>query len=432
MSNPLRRLFLPASTGQYAIGRWNSWLSTGTEDDGGSSLAGVKITRESAIAISSVYACVRVITGTVATLPIDTLRRVNGVRVGVERPEWVDHPDSRNPNLTRVIHFSQVVSSMLFDGNAFTLASPSVFDPQDLIVLDPRKVEIGTGADGLPLYKVRGRQTQEFSVDRILHTPLPLFLGDSMRGISPVEAARQGMALTLASERFGAKLFENGAVLSGVIKVPTAMSGDDQDAMRDRWSERYGGVKNAHKPGILTQGAEWEPLGITPDQAQFLETRRYQAEETARLYGVPPSVIGIIQPGAMSYASVEQQNLQFVTYTLRNIVESIEASYQRLIPGKDTFLKFNMRALLRGDSASRADYYAKLSGIGAMNSNDIRALEDYPPISDGNIFRVPLNSASTTAADASQQAKAFKTLIDAGYPPALAARVTGLPNPQGA
>jgi HK97 family phage portal protein len=307
---------------------------------------------------------------------------------------------------------------MLFDGNAFTLALPSVYEPAELHILDPRRVEIKDG----PTYIVRGSgQSREFTPDNILHTPLPLFIGDSMRGLSPVEAARQGMALSIASERFGAKLFENGTVLSGVIKVPGAMSGPDQDAMRDKWSERYAGVKNAHKPGVLTQGAEWVPLGITPDQAQFLETRRYQAEESARLYGVPPVLIGITTPGAMSYASAEQQNLQFVTYTLRNIVESIEASYQRLIPGADTFLKFNLNGLLRADFKSRMEGY----GIAVQNKlatrNEVRAREDWEPISDGGFLETPNNNAPDP------RYETVAGLIRAGFDPNAALKAVGLP-----
>jgi HK97 family phage portal protein len=427
--NALARLFMP---GKFALGRWSSWLSPTDSDDSGESLAGVSITRESSIAISAVYACIRVIAGTIGSLPVDTLERRGPVRLPVDRPAWLDRPEPRNPNVTRVVHMSRVVASMLFDGNAYTLATPSVYEPVELRILDPRHVTIKANPDGSPLYILRkGSEYAELSESRIIHTPLPMFMGSGAKGIAPLEACRQGMALSLASERFGAKFFENGTILSGVIQVAGPMAQQDQDDLRERWAARYGGVKNAHKPGVLTQGAEWKPLGITPEQAQFIEIRRYQAEDMARLYGVPPSIIGITIPGAVSYASVEQQNLQFVNFTLRNIVESIEASYQRLIPGPTTFLKFNMRALLRGDSAARGQFYAALANIGAIVPDEVRALEDYSPIAGGRLPRVQLNTASSATADAKAQADAYKTLIDAGYPESKAAAVVGLPAPTG-
>jgi HK97 family phage portal protein len=371
--------------------------------------------------------------GTIGSLPIDTMERQGPIRLPAARPAWIDQPEPRNPNVTRVVHMSRVVSSMLFDGNAFTLATPSVYEPAELRILDPRYVTIKAKADGSPIYELRkGSEHAEFDETRVVHTPLPMFMGSGAKGIAPLEACRQGMALSLAAERFGAKFFENGTVLSGVIQVASALSPQAQDELRDAWVSRYSGVKNAHKPGILTQGAEWKPLGITPEQAQFIEVRRYQAEDMARLYGVPPSIIGITTPGAVSYASVEQQNLQFVNFTLRNIVESIEASYQRLLPGSSTFMKFNLRALLRGDSAARATYYRDMAGIGALVQDEIRALEDYSPIAGGRQVRVQLNTATAGTAEAQTQANAFKTLVEAGYPEDKAAAIVGLPAPNGA
>jgi HK97 family phage portal protein len=322
------------------------------------------------------------------------------------------------------------MSSVLFEGNAFVYVTPSVFEPQSVRVLDPRRVELKPNS----VYRVRAQSggTTDVGPDNILHIPHPLFLGESQRAVSPIEALRQGMAIGLAADRYAAKFYENGTNLSGVIQVKGAMSLEDQNAMRDKWAERYSGVKNAHKPGILTQDAEWKPLGVTPEQAQFIEQRKFQAEEMARAYGVPPSIVGITTPGAVSYASVEQQNRSFVDYTLRPLVESIEAAYQRLIPGSTTFMKFNMNALLRGDSAARADFYAKLAGIGAMLPDEVRAKEDEPPIEGGTVPRVQLATANATAVDAKAQADAATALIGAGYTPAQAARIVGLPDPTGA
>lgn len=344
------------------------------------STAGQLVNRESAVALSAVWACIRLLTSAVSRMPVDTLIDRDGVPRPYPAPRWLNMPILANPNANRVTHFAEVMVSLLLDGNAFILTNrDNNNEVSEVIVLDPLDVEVNDGKDGdgkdARVYKIRqqGQQIEKDAND-ICHLLLQPFPG-MKRGISPLEAARQMIGLGLAAQEYGSKFFTEPTP-PGVIEVPRESRVDAKQLIADWMDAR---AKASHAPGVLTGGGTFRPLQITNEQAQFLELRQFQVAEVARWYGVPPHLIGDVERSTSWGTGIEQQGIGFVTYSLNDYLVLIEEGYRRLVPNPQSYLRFNRNALLRGDAASRAKLYDTLWKIGAINDNEIRAKEDWQP-----------------------------------------------------
>lgn len=371
-----------------------NWL---TDDDslwaGVATASGVRVTRETALQLSTVWACVRLLTNTIATLPTDIVVSISGRRFReFTKPRWLQTPDPTNPTMTTTEHFAQVATSLLLDGNSFTLAFPSVMEPDVLVVLDPRRVDVK--ADGRrPYYEIRddmGRVVETLDTMRILHG-VWLRLPGTLRGLSPIEAARQGIGLGLTSEEFGARFFGQGTTLSYGVEYPGPMTDQQREELRSNLKQRHAGTKNAHSVSIISGGAKFVPgLGVTNDQAQFLELRKFQVEDIARWFGVPPHMVGSQEPGASSYNSVEQRSLEFREYAVLPLVRRIEDAYDRLVEPPATLtnatasLRFNLDGIARADIKTRMEAYGTGVTNGILKPDEARALEDLPPVEGGD------------------------------------------------
>lgn len=402
-----------ATTFQQVWGADSDW-------QGGGTWAGKTVTRDSMLGLSAVFACVRFIVDAISTLPVHAY--------GPEgpsdpQPDWLERPISRDRSTTLVVHLQQIGTSLLIDGNSYTLALPSIYEPNEVRVLDPRQVEPRRLPDSAPAYRVAGRE--EFGPEQIIHIPL-LRLPGEMKGISPLEAERQTFASAIAAEEFGARFFGNGATLGGVIELPTGADLDETQAKEliDKFEERYKGSKNAHRPGLLTGGATWKPLSVTPEQAQFLETRQYDDERIFRIYRVPPALAGMIREGATSNASSLSQALAFEKHTVRPLVTLIEEAYRPLAgPGPWHYLKFATKGLLRGDPKTQAELYQIELSTRQKTIDEVRSLEDDPPF--GGEAGGFLNTPNNLAAD--PRYEAVGALIRAGFRPEAALEAVGLP-----
>jgi len=403
------------------------------------SLAGVTVDAESAIRMSTVYSCVRLLADTVSSLPVGAYVRRGRNRLPYstiygDQPAWVSRP---NPETTRLEFYEQIVTSFKLEGNAYILTvRDNMGDVQELYVLDPTGVRIERPRVGEPLIyyvKVRDQQGvyEERLTDReLLHIP-DFRLPGQRYGLSPITACRTTLGAAMAADVYAASYFGNAANPGGVIEVPGELTEEQaQDIGRD-WNLTHTGPYRAGKIGILSGGASFQPLQINAQDAQLLDTRRFSVEEIARIFRVPLSLLGHPVAGAMSFASVEAQNLSFVQHSLRPILERIEQSLSTLLPESDGFIRFNLDALLRGTTIERYDAYTKGLREGFLSLNDVHAYEDMSPIESGDQYRVPLQNID--AADAKDVGLKLRTeiaasLIQVGFDPAAVTKAVGLPD----
>lgn len=337
---------------------------------------GDSIGQDEAIHIAAIYSCVSLLADTVSTLPTHTYDRQGTTRVPLDDPEWMVHPLPLDPSTTWIDHLSQLMWSDCLDGNMFTLALPDVKNAVDLYVLNPTKVVIRKRAT----YELSmdGGGHEEVGPDQMIHIPHSRRPGD-YRGMSPVQEAGTTFAMKKAAEKFTQRVFNQGIFLSGQLLLPGPASLDTMTQLRDEITTQYAGVANAGKPGIFANGAKWDIPQRNFQEMQLVELHKMAKLEAAGLYRVPPYLIGVTDPGAMAYASVEAQSIDFEKYTIRSYVERIEAGYDRLVPGSTSFMKINTNGLLRGDVKSRAEAAQFWVQNKILRPSEIRATEDFPP-----------------------------------------------------
>lgn len=357
--------------------------------------AGVSVNQQNATSIGAVYAAVKLYADTVAALPWDTYIRIDGTRRPYRpRPRWIDSPIPNNPNFTSFDFKHRVVTSLLLDGNAFVLVLRNrTGDVVETRVLDPQKVDIKTGAAGEPIYHITTLEgTAILGTDDIVHITLFAQGGnETHRGLSPIEHHKVTLGLASATALFGAKFYENNASVGGIVKVPGELTQDQADSLRNGFSRRNGGVKNAFKVAVLTGGADFQQLGAKVSDLQLIETMHYSVESIARLYGVPLHMLQV-PGGNTSYASVELIGIEWLRLGLGPLIARLEAAFQRLVPGSEqTFLKFTLDGLLRATTQERYNSYATALNNGFLSVNEVRSLEDRSPVDGGDEYWKPLN-----------------------------------------
>jgi HK97 family phage portal protein len=335
---------------------------------------------------------VKLYADTVASLPVGAFIRDGGVRRPVTRPRFLERPIPSNPNYTGFQFRHAVVSSLLLDGNAFILfLKDRLGDVVETRVLSPEKVEIRTDEMGVPIYIVSTGDTA-FSVgpDQMIHIPLFATAGNA-RGMSPVEHHRTTLGLASATQLYAAKYYENGAAPSAVIRVSGELTQDVAESLRASFSRRHEGIEKMHKIAVLTGGADYQQISAKISDMQLVETMHWGVEAIARIYGVPLHLLQY-PGGNTSYSSVEVISIEWLRLGLGPLIARIEAGLQRLIVGETTFIKFNIDGLLRPTTKERYDAYAVALTNGFLNLDEIRSLEDRPPLPvGGDEFWKPLN-----------------------------------------
>ncbi|MCG5459628.1 phage portal protein [Micromonospora sp. PSH03] len=328
----------------------------------------------------AVYACQSYIADNIATLPVDHFRRTKTGRDEVpsaQSPRWIRQP---NPFQTSVEFWHRVLVSLLSDGNAFlvTLRNEDTGLVEALYCLHPKDVEIIEGPLGNNKYNFEGT---EYDRSEILH--IPAFThDDEPRGLSPIDVAREAIGLGLTAEEFGARFFSQGTTMAGVIEHPGKPERDEARLLREMFRKTHAGTRNSHAVGVLTGGASFKPITITPEQAQFLETRKFQKTEIALLYRVPAY---IVDPSVTSTwgSGIEEQRSALVSDTFLPWAIRIEQAISTfLLPGSQ-FIKFNFDARMRPKTAERYTAYAVAVNNGWMTLDEVRKLEDLAPIPKG-------------------------------------------------
>lgn len=377
----------------------------------GRSTSGISVNERTAMQTTAVYSCVRILAEAIASLPLHLYRYTDK---GKERV--FDHPlyhilhDEPNEEMTSFVFREVLMSHLLIWGNAYAqIIRDGRGQVLGLYPLLPDKMEVDRAENG-ELYYIYTRNTEEnpnfkdygriyLRREDVLHIPGLGF--DGLVGYSPIAMAKNAVGMTLACEEYGASFFANGATPGGVLEHPGVLK--DPTKVRDSWHKVYGGSRNAGKVAVLEEGMKYQQIGIPPEEAQFLETRKFQINEIARMYRIPPHMVGDLEKS--SFSNIEQQSLEFVKYTLDPWVVRWEQALQKalLLPQEknEYFIKLNVDGLLRGDYASRMNGYAVGRQNGWLSANDIREMEDQNPIPEedgGDLYLV--NGSMTKLADA--------------------------------
>ena len=390
------------------------------------------VNSDTAFQVNAIFSAISLISDTISTLPVDSFIRRDGQRTAFRpRPAWVQKPDV---DTTKEAFYGSVIVSMLLDGNAFIrVFSNRRGDITNLVVLNPQDVSIKRNGVGRVMFEVEGEKKLLSSEDCI-HIADVVRPGN-MRGVSRVNALKENWGLALALEKYASRFFGYGASTQGIIEYPGKLTGDQAKQLQEGFASRHRGWNRSHKTGILSAGATYKPTTVGNDQAQFIDSRRMAVEDVARAFNVPPHLLGL--PGTNSYASVEQNNLAWVTHCLRPIVQKLEGALTPLMArsqcGETAFVEFNLDGLLRADIQSRYSAYSTGLLSGFMTINDVRRLEDLPDIQDDSAFtvRVPLANVNVSAANLKEQSEKVdmaQRLIQVGFDPSEVLDRLGLPN----
>ena len=383
----------------------------------GRTTSGKPVNERTAMQTTAVYACVRILAEAVASLPLHVYEYQDdgGKKLVHDHPLYYLLHDEPNPEMTSFVFRETLMSHLLIWGNAYAqIIRDGAGRVLGLYPLLPDKMDVQRDDRG-NIYYVYSRNSDEnpmfkeygdirLKAEDVFHIPGLGF--DGLIGYSPIAMAKNAVGMTLACEEYGASFFANGANPGGVLEHPGVLK--DPSKVRESWNSVYRGVNNAHKIAVLEEGMKYQQIGIPPEEAQFLETRKFQINEIARLYRIPPHMVGDLEKS--SFSNIEQQSLEFVKYTLDPWVIRWEQSLQRslLLPGEKGkyFIKLNVDGLLRGDYQSRMNGYAVGRQNGWFSANDIREMENMNPIPDeqgGNLYLI--NGAMTKLEDAGVFAK---------------------------
>ena len=352
----------------------------------GGTTAGKTVTERSAMQMTAVYSCVRILAEAVAGLPLHVYRynADGGKEKAIDHPLYLLLHDEPNPEMSSFVFRETLMTHLLLWGNAYAqIIRNGKNQVVALYPLMPNKMSVDRDENG-KLYYTYYRGSDEAIRDRqyavklqpsdVLHIPGLGF--DGLVGYSPIAMAKNAIGMAIACEEYGAKFFANGAAPGGVLEHPGTIK--DPARVRESWQSTFGGSSNANKIAVLEEGMKYTPIGISPEQAQFLETRKFQINEIARIFRVPPHMVGDLEKS--SFSNIEQQSLEFVKYTLDPWIVRWEQSIMRSLllqsEKKEYFVKFNLEGLLRGDYQSRMNGYAIARQNGWMSANDIRELEN--------------------------------------------------------
>jgi HK97 family phage portal protein len=355
---------------------WGSW---GRGEDGvmlaGNTSAGQRVDQTTALTLTTVFGCVQLITNSIATMPIGVYREVGGASVPARPvPRWIEQP---NPEVDRVAWMSQVVTSLLLDGNAFVAPMRNAtMQVLEAWVLDPTKVVVRRENGRLAYYVNGDRYSGELIHVRGLTLP------GQLRGVSPIEAARQQIGLAMGAVDSASRFYGQGLQMPGVISMPGVPTKGQLRDIKDSWARNHGGSSRHHLPGVLFGGATFTQLAVSPEQAQFLQARQFTSLEiTAQIFNLPPDMMGVNMAGAsLTYQNIEQRWSEFLRRIMFWLVR-VETLVTRLLPNPQ-YAKLNASSYLRADAKTRYETHKLGIDAGFLMRSEARAYEELEPIDD--------------------------------------------------
>lgn len=344
--------------------------------------SGVRVDEESSMRTSAVYACVKILAETVASLPLHLYKKgTNGKNeLAEQHPLFSCLYETPNDEMTSFEFREIMMTSLLLYGNAYARIIRKQGHVTELWYLKPQYMTVErdtiTG-------KIKYTYSDDITNKTYVYKPSQIFhikglSIDGVKGLSPIAQAREAVGLSLATEEYGAKFFGNGARPGGVLEHPGILK--DPEKLRESWNQVYQGTRNSHKVAVLEEGMKYHSIGIAPEDAQFLETRKYQVNEICRIFRVPPHLVGDLERA--TFSNIEHQSIEFVQHTIRPWIVRWEQAIARALLSVEErtiyFARFNVDGLLRGDYKSRMEGYAVGRQNGWLSTNDIRKLEDMP------------------------------------------------------
>ena len=361
--------------------------------------SGETVNTASVLGLAAAWACVNLLAGTIASLPLMVYRTRGGARtVASDHPLYRILHDSPNADQTALDFWEFVCASLELHGNAYAevvrarngriIALGVPITPELVTVrrLDTGALEYEWVDQGRRI--IAGQ-------DRVLH--IRGFGGNPLGGLSTLSAGRQSFGLAQAIERASGDTFRNGVRPSGLLKTADTLTIDQRKQAEELLQEKFAGAINAGRPMLLDRGMDWVQLSISPEDAQMLQSRAFSVEEVCRFFGVPPFMVGHTEKTTSWGTGLEQQTLGFQKFTLRRRLKRIEqALAKQLLSPADRqaglVIEFNLEGLLRGDSAARASFYQSMLGSGVMTINEVRALENLPPVEGGDVPRMQMQN----------------------------------------
>lgn len=400
--NPFRRLaFKAASTvaRMLSIENTDGWYASGMGD------AGEPVTDSSVLSISSAWACINLLSGTIASLPLMVYRRdAKGIR-----EVYRDHPlyrllhDSPNYDQTAVDFWEFIAASIEMRGNAYARIERNSRGIASLMPVNPALMGVRRLQNGSIEY--RWSQDGRYFVETdktMLH--IRGFGGNPLGGMSTLHYGRHTFSLARAVDKSASSTFKNGMRPSGVLTFDKWLTPEQRKLAEEKLASKFQTAADTGKPMILEGGTKWEQLTLAPEDAQMLESRSFSVEEVCRFFGVPPFMIGHTEKTTSWGSGIEQQTLGFQKFTLRRRLKRIEQAIEKqLLTTADrasgVSVEFNLEGLLRADSAGRARFYQQMTQIGAMTINEVRDLENLPPVDGGDIPRMQMQNKPISEID---------------------------------
>lgn len=370
----------------------------------GRTRAGTNVTADSALRVAAVYSCVRVLSETLAALPLGLYQKQERFRLAA-----TDHPLNQilsilpNSEITSFDLRVQMLANLLLQGNAYSqVLRDRAGRVAELWPLMSERCHLDRTKAGKLVLVVEG-EPHSWDMNKVWR--VNGLTTNGIEGLTPIGLMRETVGAAMAMEHYSSAIYGNGAKPGGVLTMDGKLSKEGQQRLIDSWNQTHGGADNANKVAVLQEGMKWQQISMSAEDAQFIESRKYNRSEIAGIFGVPNHMIGDLENA--TFSNIEHQSLQFVIYALMPWIARIEQSMIRdlLLPSeRATFYpKFNVKGLLRGDTTARATFYRELFNVGALSPNMILALEDENPVDFGdNHF---INSANITlkAAENGQQ-----------------------------
>jgi HK97 family phage portal protein len=365
------------------------------------SSSGKLVNESTALGLPAYWRGMQVTCNVPAALPLHAYRTVGAQRLEAtgQAADLIEDP---HPDMTPFELWQTVYAHKRGWGNAYLrkLRNP-LGRVVELWPIHPGRVKAGRVSEtGQKIYVIDGHVDEPMYDDKILH--LPGFGYDGICGVSPVRAARESFGLGLAAQEYGAKLFGSGSLATGILQTEQRLTQKQADALHDRWKAKHAGLGAAHETIVLDKGATFHQLTIPPEDAQFLQSRRFQVTEVCRMFGIPPFLMFETETSTSWGTGLEQQALSWVKIDLLPELTSVEQRLTKhVLKPTPVYAHYSVDGLLRGDSAARAAFYKSMWEIGVYSTNEIRAFEEQSPVEGGDTRYRPLNMGELGTTDGS-------------------------------
>lgn len=394
-----------------SAGDRSPWGSFWFQPIGMRSISGMRVTADSAMRLSAVYSCVRVLSETFAVLPFRLYQRRGDGSRSLVRDHWLYRLLAKHPNewQTPFEWREMMMGHLALRGNAFNvIVANGAGVIEQLLPIHPDRIKIEVMDSGNYRYLVTQQDgtTQPYARGDIWH--IRGLSSDGIIGLNPIQIAADVLGLGIAAQNYGARFFANDAKPGGWIEMPGKFADEEtKQTFKESWAKSQSGA-NRGKTAILELGMKYHELALNNSDAQFLESRKFSRSEIASIYRVPPHKIGDLDRA--TFSNIEQQSLEFVMDTMTPWAERWESSIETflLFDSDELEVEFDFANLLRGDSQARATYYNKRFNMGSMSPNDIRIREGEQPIPEGNKYFIPANMISLSAAGQPQVKKGVR------------------------